>query len=374
MIVVAVSLFLASLAMSLVVTAMARRFAGRMGFIDEPGERKIHATPIPRNGGMGIFWGFAIPLVAGLIGVVSMGNGTVWGMRVPVSVMEHLPGMRAHLPLAGLFLLATFAIHVLGLLDDRKPMAAWPKLILQLAIAGGLVGIGEGSMGPGAFRILTFLGDFPSVGFWASVLLSVCWIVVLTNAFNFLDHMDGLSAGIAFICAAMFLVAALFNGQWFVAALLILFLGAVLGFLCFNFPPATIFMGDGGSMVLGFILSVLTIRTTYYMPGRNWYAVLMPLFVMAVPLYDFVIVCALRILRGRSPLKADTNHFSHRLTRHGFSRRSAVLLIYGLTLATGVTAPLLAMVDDRAAILLAGQLLATMVVVAVLERVGEHTT
>jgi len=95
---------------------------------------------------------------------------------------------------------------------------------------------------------------------------------------------------------------------------------------------------------------------------------------MAVPLYDFVIVCLLRISRGRSPLKADTNHFSHRLVRHGFSKRNAVLLIYGLTLATGVTAPLLAMVDDRAAILLALQLLATLTVVAVLERVGEHTT
>jgi len=372
MIVVAISLFFVSLAVSLIVTALAKRFAKRMGFIDQPGERKVHTTPIPRNGGMGIFWGFAVPLIVGLIGVAVIGDGSF----LPEAVRVHLGGMRAHVPLAVLFLLAVFAVHVLGLLDDRRAMGAWPKLIAQLAIAGGLVGIGEW-MGAGTFRVLTFLGEWnggASGGFWISVFISICWIVALTNAFNFLDHMDGLSGGIAFICAMMFLVAAVFNGQWFVAGLLILFMGAVLGFLCFNFPPATIFMGDGGSMVLGFILSVLTIRTTYYMPDRNWYAVLMPVFVMAVPLYDLVIVCALRIARGRSPLKADTNHFSHRLTRHGFSKRSAVLLIYGLTLATGVTAPLLAMVDDRAAILLAGQLLATMTVVAVLERVGEHTT
>ena len=118
----------------------------------------------------------------------------------------------------------------------------------------------------------------------------------------------------------IFLIAAAINQQFFVIALLLLFMGSVLGFLCFNFPPASIFMGDGGSMVLGFILSALTIRTTYYDAGnpdapRHWYAVLMPLFVMAVPLYDFVIIMVLRIAKGRSPMTGDTNHFSHRLVR-----------------------------------------------------------
>jgi UDP-GlcNAc:undecaprenyl-phosphate GlcNAc-1-phosphate transferase len=126
-------------------------------------------------------------------------------------------------------------------------------------------------------------------------------------------------------------------------------------------------------MVLGFILSVLTIRTTYYEPGRHWYAILMPLFVMAIPLYDLVIVSILRLAKGRSPLQADTNHFSHRLTRHGFSKRAAVLVIYALTLATGITAPLLARVDDISALLVAAQLMGTLAVFAALERVGEHT-
>ena len=190
--------------------------------------------------------------------------------------------------------------------------------------------------------------------------------------------MDGLSAGVAFICAAMFLIAALFNQQWFVVALLLLYMGSVLGFLCFNFPPATIFMGDGGSMILGFILAALTIRTTYYNTQQpnaphHWYAVLMPLFVMAVPLYDLIIVSLLRLAKGRSPMTGDTNHFSHRLTRHGFSKRTAVLIIYAVTLATGFSAPLLARVDDASALLLAGQLLAVLVVIAILEQVGEHT-
>jgi UDP-GlcNAc:undecaprenyl-phosphate GlcNAc-1-phosphate transferase len=175
----------------------------------------------------------------------------------------------------------------------------------------------------------------------------------------------------------MFLIATVFNQQWFVAGLLVLFMGATLGFLCFNFPPASIFMGDGGSMVLGFVLSALTIRTTLYNAANpntshQWYSVFMPLFVMAVPLYDLVIVMALRLARGRSPMTGDTNHFSHRLTRHGFSKRSAVLIIYAVTFATGLSAPLLARVDNASALLLAGQLLAILVVIGILERVGEH--
>jgi UDP-GlcNAc:undecaprenyl-phosphate GlcNAc-1-phosphate transferase len=366
-------LFLAAFLISLAGTALARRFARRLGLMDAPGERKVHAVATPRNGGIGIFWGFALPCLAGLLAIYfTVEERTeLFGYKLEID-QHYVGGMKLHAPLLALFLVATFLIHLLGLLDDRKPMAPWPKLLAQLAITAGLIALGE-CLGPGTFRILTFLGNFPAPGFWLSACVSLCWIVMLTNAFNFLDHMDGLSAGVAFICAAMFLIAAAFNGQWFIAALLLLFLGSVLGFLCFNFPPATIFMGDGGSMILGFILSVLTIRTTYYDTGRRWYAVLMPLFVMAIPLYDLIIVSVLRISKGRSPMQGDTNHFSHRLTRHGFSKRGAVLVIYGLTLSTGVTAPLLARVDDTSAILLAVQLLGTLVVIGVLERVGEHT-
>ncbi len=375
-------LFLCSFFISVAGTLLARRYARRLGLMDDPGHRKVHTVATPRNGGIGIFWGFALPLLAGTIAIllVTRGDGAnvehmvLLGYRVPESMLRHLPGMRAHMPLALLLLAATLGIHILGLLDDKKPMAPWPKLIAQLGIAAVLVLVGEYAdpVRGGAFRVLTSLGFVPSA------IISILWIVALTNAFNFLDNMDGLSAGVAFICAAMFLIAACFNQQWFVAALLLLFMGSTLGFLCFNFPPASIFMGDGGSMVLGFVLSVLTIRTTYYDAGNpeaphHWYSVFMPLFVMAVPLYDLVIVTVLRVARGRSPMTGDTNHFSHRLTRHGFSKRSAVLIIYAVTFATGFSAPLLARVDDAAALLVAGQLAAVLVVIGILERVGEHT-
>ncbi len=379
MILAAGVLFFAAFVVSVLGTALARRYARRLGLMDAPGHRKVHTVATPRNGGIGIFWGFALPVLVGIAGVLylntllTQSTPAFFGYRLPDSLIRYLPGMRHDLPIALLFLAGTFAIHLLGLLDDHKAMNPWPKLLAQFAIAAAVVLLGE-ACGPGSFRVLTFLGIFPSVGFFLSVIVSVCWIVALTNAFNFLDNMDGLSAGIAFICAGMFLIAAAFNGQWFVCALLLLFMGSVLGFLCFNFPPASIFMGDGGSMVLGFILSVLTIRTTYYETGRQWYAVLMPVFVMIVPLYDLSIVSVLRIVKGRSPMQGDTNHFSHRLTRHGFSKRGAVLVIYAVTLATGVTAPLLARVDDTSAMLLAVQLAGMLVVIGVLERVGEHTT
>jgi UDP-GlcNAc:undecaprenyl-phosphate GlcNAc-1-phosphate transferase len=369
----ALGIFLAAFLVSIAGTFLARRYARRLGLMDDPGHRKVHAVATPRNGGIGIFWGFALPLLAGIgaLALVVEERSELLGCHLPVD-QHYIQGARAHIPLLLLFLGATLAIHVLGLVDDRKALPPWPKLLAQIAIAALLVFVGEYTdpLKGGAFRVLTSLGFVPSA------IISILWIVALTNAFNFLDNMDGLSGGVAFICALSFTIAAVFNGQWFIAALLLVFMGSVLGFLCFNFPPASIFMGDGGSMVLGFILAALTIRTTYYQPGRAWYAVLMPLFVMAVPLYDLVIVSVLRLAKGRSPMTGDTNHFSHRLTRHGFSKRSAVLIIYAVTLATGFAAPLLARLgpgDDASAMLLAGQQLAILVVIGILERVGEHT-
>jgi UDP-GlcNAc:undecaprenyl-phosphate GlcNAc-1-phosphate transferase len=150
---------------------------------------------------------------------------------------------------------------------------------------------------------------------------------------------------VAAVCTTAFLAAALSIEQWFVAAALALLLGALLAFLCFNFPPASIFMGDGGSLIVGFLLGVLTVRTTFLRPGEDfgagWYAVFAPLIVLAVPLYDLVVVSAIRVSRGKSPFVGDTNHFSHRLVARGMSRRTAVICIYLVTAATSVAAIIL---------------------------------
>jgi UDP-GlcNAc:undecaprenyl-phosphate GlcNAc-1-phosphate transferase len=215
--------------------------------------------------------------------------------------------------------------------------------------------------------LLTFLGPV------ASVVLTVLWITAITNAFNFLDNMDGLSAGVAAVCTTAFLITALSIQQWFVAAALALLLGALLGFLCFNFPPASIFMGDSGSLLIGLVLGVLTVRTTFLPPDRDlgagWYAVFAPVIVLALPLYDLIVVSAIRILNGRSPFVGDTNHFSHRLVARGMSRRTAVLCLYLVTAATAVAAIILPHVrTTSAALLIFGQTLLILGVVALLEQ------
>jgi UDP-GlcNAc:undecaprenyl-phosphate GlcNAc-1-phosphate transferase len=185
--------------------------------------------------------------------------------------------------------------------------------------------------------------------------------------------MDGLSAGVAAVCTAAFLVTTLSIHQWFVAAALALLLGALLGFLCFNFAPASIFMGDSGSLVIGLLLGILTARTTFLQPGQNlgagWYAVFAPVIVLAVPLYDLIVVSTIRLLNGRSPFRGDTNHFSHRLVARGMSRRTAVLCIYLVSAATATAAIILPHVPNTfTAILIFVQTVLILGVVALLEQ------
>jgi UDP-GlcNAc:undecaprenyl-phosphate GlcNAc-1-phosphate transferase len=199
------------------------------------------------------------------------------------------------------------------------------------------------------------------------------WIVGITNAFNFLDNMDGLSAGVAAVCTTAFLVTTLTIHQWFVAASLALLLGSLLGFLFWNFPPAKIFMGDSGSLVIGFVLGVLTVRTTFLPPGvdwgAGWYAVFAPVIVLALPLYDLTVVSIIRMSRGRSPFVGDTNHFSHRLVARGMSKRTAVLCLYLITAATSIAAILLPHVTSTfAALLIICQTVLILGVVALLEQ------
>jgi UDP-GlcNAc:undecaprenyl-phosphate GlcNAc-1-phosphate transferase len=204
--------------------------------------------------------------------------------------------------------------------------------------------------------------------------LTVLWIVLITNAFNFLDNMDGLSAGVAAIAAGIFAVASMSAGQVFVPIMAWVLVGALLGFLVFNFSPATIFMGDAGSLVVGYLLSVLTILTTFYDSARNLtpLGIIVPMVVLAVPLYDVTSVVIHRIRAGESPFKGDWRHFSHRLVKRGMTQRGAVLTIYLATAATALPAIALPRVDWMIAILLLAQCLCVVVMIAVLEHTGQR--
>ncbi len=279
--------------------------------MNKPGHRKIHYIPKPLGGGVAIFLAIAIPTLLGLIiaNTVSFsslgGDGALGRMCRAIGVYQ--AGIRHQTPLALKVLLAMLATNLLGIWDDRKALGPFLKLFIQLGIIAALVIWAD-------LRAMTFL-DSLGAGKWPSIVLTVLWITAITNAFNFLDNMDGLSAGIAAVCTVAFLVTALSIQQWFVAAMLAMLLGALVGFLCFNFAPASIFMGDAGSLLIGLVMGVLTVRTTYLTRSLadGWYEIFAPVIVLAVPLYDLIVVSAIRLSRGKSPFVGDTNHFSHRL-------------------------------------------------------------
>jgi len=254
-------------------------------------------------------------------------------------------------------LLCTSILFALGLWDDIKSIGPYSKLIVQFAVA----------------IIATYFADI-RVEFFIenkiiTSILSAVWIVLIINAFNFLDNMDGAAAGIAVIASSILFTAAALSSQIFVGGLALVFIGALLGFLVFNFPPAKIFMGDAGSLVVGFFVALLTLRTTYYQEAQSghWYPVLMPLVVMAVPLYDFISVTLLRISQGKSPFIGDTQHFSHRLKRHGLTDTQAVLTLYLATLCTGLGATFLYQVSLAGAILIFIQTIMVLSIIAVFE-------
>ena len=356
---------------SLPLTALMRRLGHRLRALDAPGvagQVKFAPRRVPNTGGVAVFLGIALPMLAGLAFVWSIGaEGTTGEFFKPVQ--EHWEGIRTQTVDAVILLGGLLALHVMGLVDDRRPLPAYPKLLVMLSLAAGIA-VTTNS------RLLTFLDPYVG-GAWLSYIITVLWMVTITNAFNFLDNMDGLSAGVAAIAASFFLGATLVNPtpQWFIGACLALLIGSLLGFLRFNFPwrgPATIFMGDGGSLVVGFLLAFLTVRTTYLGPGATaassaWYAACMPLIVLAVPLYDFLSVTYIRLSQGKSPLVGDLQHFSHRLVQRGLSRRAAVVVIYGFTAVTAIGGVSLSSLQPWQAALVGVQTLLVLTVLATWE-------
>lgn len=339
---------------SLFATILVRAWARRCSFIDRPGGHKRHDRPLALGGGIAITVTICAAMVGGTAVAAAVREAPpAW---LPPGVSQHLDGLASKLrAVIGLAVCVTI-LHVVGLFDDRRALGPWSKLAAQFAVAlftAGVLGI----------RALEALPPF-----W-SAACTVGWIVLITNAFNFLDNMDGLSAGVAAIAALVFALAAMRTGQVFVPVLALVVVGTLAGFLVFNFAPASIIMGDAGSLVVGYLMSVLTILTTFYDPGLGMtpWGVLVPLVVLAVPLYDVGSVVVHRLRAGDSPFRGDNRHFSHRLVRKGLSRRGAVLTIYLATAATGLPAILLATVDWTGAALILLQCLCVVTIIAILE-------
>ncbi len=286
---VCIALFLSSLFLALFLSPLLRRLALRLGVVDIPKGMKDHSSPTPYLGGLAIYFSFVIP----------------------VSI---LAALRSSLPLPLLGLLAGGTVVCgLGLLDDLRELSPQVKAFGTLAAAAILVSSGVG------LRIVFF----PA---WLNVTLTFVWIVGITNAFNIIDILDGLSAGVAFIAVSTFFLIAIPTQNLLVAIASAALAGASLGFLRFNFYPARIFMGDCGSLFLGFILAGVSIAESY--TAVNDIALFSPLLILAIPIYDTFYVSTLRILRRRSPFRGSKDHFALKLRAIGLKDQHVVLIIY----------------------------------------------
>jgi len=356
LILLAAALLAGAFMCSALLTALARGIAPRMGLVAYPKADRYHRSIIPLGGGLAIFGTLAFFIAAAAVTMrflIAPGHLGWLVNRLNINPADFLHRSDELL----VILLCATILFVVGLWDDRRGLGPFPKLVVQFVVAG----------------LAAYLADVRVEFFIESRIvtaaLSAFWIVLIVNAFNFLDNMDGASAGMAAIASSVLLTAAAFNGQVFVGGLAIVFIGALLGFLLFNFPPASIFMGDAGSLVVGFFVALLTLRTTYYQQAGSgsWYPLLLPLIAMAVPLYDFTSVMLLRIRQGKSPFIGDTQHFSHRLKRQGLTDTQTVLTLYVATLCTGLGATFLYQVNLVGAILIVVQTLLIVAIIGIFE-------
>jgi UDP-GlcNAc:undecaprenyl-phosphate/decaprenyl-phosphate GlcNAc-1-phosphate transferase len=296
--------------LALVLTPGARALARRLELVDAPGGRKIHTVSVPRVGGVVL----VVAMVATLAAVAVTGHADA-------------AEVRSWLPV----LLGGVLVFGVGLWDDVRPVAAWVKLVVQLGGAAVTVALGV------RIEHVTVLGA--TVGLGALALpLTVLWIVGLTNAFNVMDGLDGLATGLAIIAAATCAVVSLARDDVQGGLLLVVLLGALCGFLPYNFNPATIFLGDSGSLVVGYVLAVTAI--TSFQKGATALVVIGPLLLFALPISE-TLHSVVRRLRGqglRRVFLADQQHVHHRLLGLGLSHRKAVLLLYGVSLSFSLLA------------------------------------
>jgi UDP-GlcNAc:undecaprenyl-phosphate GlcNAc-1-phosphate transferase len=322
------SLALAAAAVSLLATPLVMALARRGGAVDHPGPRRLHRDPVPTLGGLAL----ALAVL-----------GVAWLARA-------LPGPAAQLdvkPLLGLTL-AAVPVLLLGIVDDLRGAGPWTKLVIQACAALVLVLFGYG------VPVLSapFNGAIASGAF--NVPLTVVWVLLVINAINLIDGLDGLAAGAVLIAAATLWWVGRSHGDFYVMFIAALLIGASLGFLRYNFPPARIFMGDTGSHFLGLTLAAVSLLENR--KGTAAVTLLFPLVALAIPIADSALAFVRRLVRGQPVFRADTGHIHHRLLALGLSPRGALLTLWGLCAFCGALAALLSALPRSAAVPLVGAL------------------
>jgi UDP-GlcNAc:undecaprenyl-phosphate GlcNAc-1-phosphate transferase len=317
-----------SFILSLIATGVAMRIGDRLNAHDGQGvagQVKAQIRKIPNTGGSGIAISIAVTL-AGTFAAVQFLQGS---SSISSDLVELASSASANATFIWSLLIGLIVLHVMGVIDDRRPMHWLPKIVMMLVIPAGLCLATDS-------RVLTMLDPYAG-GSWLSIVITTLWFAVVMNSMNFLDNMDGLAGGLAAIIGSALLVVSCLNQQWFIAAGSACLVGATLGFMPFNFPRARVFMGDGGSLVVGYMIAFLTIRLNFVESSADqpgWHQLFVPLVLLAVPLYDFVSVVMIRLAQGKSPFVGDLQHFSHRMARRGMGTRGSVLSIWALTAIT----------------------------------------
>ncbi|MDO7906542.1 MraY family glycosyltransferase [Paenibacillus sp. JX-17] len=305
--------FILAVGLALALTPLVKKFAVKVGAVDVPNARKVHTTIMPRLGGLGIYLAF----------VVSM-------LLILPFAPDLFSGRNSSFIQA--FLIGGTIIVIMGALDDRFDLNAKLKFLIQIAVACIVV---FGFDIRVDFVNVPFQDAYSSLEGWISIPLTIFWIVGVTNAINLIDGLDGLAAGVSGIAIGTILVMSLIMGNLTIALISLVLLGCIIGFLFFNFHPAKIFMGDTGSLFLGFSLAMLS------MLGFKQIAIvsfITPLIIIGVPLSDTFFAIIRRKLQKKPIFAPDKGHLHHCLRELGFSHRQTVLMIYGIAAFFGVLA------------------------------------
>lgn len=297
---------LVAFVISFLMTPVARKLAYKVGAVDVPTDnRRVHTKPIPRMGGLAIYVAFTIAMFL-------------------FSDIETTK-------LIGIFLGSTLLV-IMGMIDDVKPLRASLKLVVQIVAALILIKFG--------FRIEFLTNFFEKSGYinfnHLSTPITVIWIIGITNTINLVDGLDGLATGIATIAACTLAYVAYTNGNVEVATLTLMLAGSSLGFLPYNFNPASIFMGDTGAYFLGFILAAISIEGT--LKGTTALTVIIPVLALGLPIFDTSFAIVRRAVTKKPLFEADKGHVHHRLLAIGYNQKGAVLILYCISLLMGVTA------------------------------------
>ncbi len=309
-----VVLFSASLLTALLVTPLARRIAWRVGSVDRPSARRINRRPIPRMGGIAIFAALCVSALAHIVGTHTFGWPGLFSTNPKNMIPINYP----------LLVVGFTIVFLTGLLDDRVSLSPKQKFAGQLL--GAVVAVSSGLVIDVIVNPLT--NEAISVGL-VSYPITVVYLVAYTNIFNLIDGLDGLASGIASIASLTMWVLSTMSGHLDAAALSLMLAGATLGFLRYNFNPASIFLGDCGSLLIGFSLGCISLMSVKRVSGLT--AIIVPLVIAGIPIID---TFSAIVRRGRAHVsigQADKGHIHHRLMDEGFNQRQTVLLIYAWT-------------------------------------------